>query len=37
MVNNMPCNAGDMGLILGQGMKIQRSVRKLSPCAETET
>ena len=37
VVKNMPCNTGDMGLILGQGMKIPRSVRKLSPCAETKT
>ena len=30
-MNNPPCRAGDMGLILGQGTKIPYAVDQLSP------
>ena len=29
MVNNPPCNAGDMGLIPGQGTKIPHAAEQL--------
>ena len=33
MVKNLPCNAGDVGSIPGQGTKILHAVElKLSPC-----
>ena len=31
MVKNLPCNAGDTGLILGRG-KIPHAAGQLSPC-----
>ena len=33
MVKNLPCNAGDVGLIPGQGTKIPYAAGQLSPCA----
>ena len=36
-VKNPPCNAGDMSLIPGQGTKMPRVTRQLTPCATTET
>lgn len=33
VVKNLPCNAGDTGLILGQGIKIPQASGHLSPCA----
>ena len=35
MVKNLPYNAGDMGLIPGQGTKIPHATGQLSPCATT--
>ena len=35
MVKNLPCNAGDVGSIIGQGTKIPNAARQLSPCATT--
>ena len=42
-VKNLPCNAGDMGLIHGRGTMIPHAMEQLSlhssiesPCAETE-
>ena len=34
-VKNMPCNAGDMSSIPGQGAKIPHAQEQLSPCAAT--
>ena len=31
VVKNLPCNAGDMGLILGRGTKISQAAQQLSP------
>ena len=33
VVKNLPCNAGDMSLIPGTGIKIHHVLRQLSPCA----
>ena len=33
MVKNVPCNAENVGSILGQGTKIPQAVEQLSPCA----
>ena len=33
MVKNLPCNAGDVGLIPGLGTKIPYAAGQLSPCA----
>ena len=33
MVKTLPCNAGDVGLIPGQGTKIPCAAGQLSPCA----
>ena len=33
VVKNPPCNAGDSGLILGQGTKIPHTVKQLYPHA----
>ena len=33
MVKNLPCNAGDVGLIPGRGTKIPHAAEQLSPCA----
>ena len=35
VVRNPPCNAGDMGLILGQGPLIQQAVERISPHSTT--
>ena len=35
MVENLPCNAGDVDLILGHGTKIPHAAEQLSPCATT--
>ena len=35
VVKNLPSNAGDAGLIPGQGTKIPRATGQLSPCATT--
>ena len=35
VVKNPPANAGDAGLIPGQGTKIPRGVGQLNPCATT--
>ena len=35
MVKNPPYNAGDAGLIPGQGTKIPHAAGQLSPCATT--
>ena len=35
VVKNSPCNAGDMGLILGQGTLIQQAVKQISPHSTT--
>ena len=35
VVKNPPCNAGDVGLIPGQGTKIPRAIVQLSPQAAT--
>ena len=32
MVKNLPCSAGDVGLISGWGMKIPHALGKLGPC-----
>ena len=34
-VKNPPCNAGDASLIPGQGTKIPRAMKQLSPHAAT--
>ena len=36
MLKNLPCNAGDMGLIPGRKTKIPVTRRQLSLCAETK-
>ena len=38
VVKNLPCNAGDMGLISGRGTKIPSagSPQLLSPCTTTK-
>ena len=38
VVKNLPCNAGDMGLISGRGTKIPNagSPQLLSPCTTTK-
>ena len=33
VIKNLPCNAGDVGLISGQGTKIPHAMGQLSPCA----
>ena len=35
MVKNLPCNAGDVSLTPGQGIKIPHATRQLSLCAMT--
>ena len=35
VVKNLPCNAENVGSILGQGTKIPQAVEQLSPCATT--
>ena len=35
VIKNLPCNAGDVGSIPGQGTKISCAEEQLSPCAET--
>ena len=35
MVENLPCSAGDTGLIPGWGTKIPRAEEQLSPCTTT--
>ena len=35
VVNNLPSNAGDAGLIPGQVTKIPHAAGQLSPCATT--
>ena len=35
VVKNLPSNAGDVGLIPGQGTKIQHATEQLSPCTAT--
>ena len=35
VVKNLPCNAGDMGLIPGWGTKIPHATGQLSLCATT--
>ena len=35
MVKTLPSNAGDSGLIPGQGTKIPHAAGQLSPCAAT--
>ena len=35
VVKNSPHNAGDVGLIPGQGTKIPHAARQLSPCTTT--
>ena len=35
MVENLPDNVEDVGLIPGQGTKIPHAVGQLSPCATT--
>ena len=35
VVNNLPANAGDMGLAPGRGTKIPQAVEQLSQCAIT--
>ena len=37
VVKNPLSNAGDMGSIPGQGLKVPQAVRKLSPHTATET
>ena len=32
VVKNLPCNAGDVGSIPGQGTKIPPAAEQLSPC-----
>ena len=32
VVESLPCNAGDVGLILGQGTRVPHAVGQLSPC-----
>ena len=32
VVKNLPCNAGDMGSIPGQGANIPHAIEQLSPC-----
>ena len=36
VVKNSPCNAGDKGLIPGQGTKIPHTSEQLSPHTSTE-
>ena len=36
MVNNLPCDAGDVGLIPGQGTKIPHAMKQLSPFITTK-
>ena len=36
MVKNPSCNAGDSGLIPGQGTKIPHAAEQLRPCAATD-
>ena len=36
VVKNLPSNAGDMGLIPGQGTKIPCALEQLSSCAATK-
>ena len=36
MVKNPSCNAGDAGLILGQGTKIPHAAGQISLCATTK-
>ena len=35
MVKNLPCNAGDLGLIPGQRTKIPHATEQLSPATAT--
>ena len=35
MVKILPCNAGDVGSIPGQGTKIPQAAEQLSPCTRT--
>ena len=35
VVKNLPCNAGDVGSIPGQGTKIPQAAEQLSPCPRT--
>ena len=35
VVENQPCNAGDVGLIPGQGTKIPHAAEQPSPCMAT--
>ena len=35
MVENVPCNAGHMDLIPGQGTKIPQAMEQLNACATT--
>ena len=35
MLKNLPCNAGDLGLIPGRGTRIPHAVEQLSPSATT--
>ena len=35
VIQNPPCNAGDMNSIPGQGTRIPHTARQLSPCART--
>ena len=37
VVQNLPCNAGDVGSILGRETKIPHAARQLSPCATVKT
>ena len=37
IIKNLPSNAGDMGLIAGQGTKIPHDSGQLSPPTATET
>ena len=36
VVKNLPCNAGDVGLIPGQGTKIPHAWNQLSPHASSQ-
>ena len=36
MVNNLPSNAGDSGLICGGGTKVSHTLEQLSPSARTK-
>ena len=36
MVKNSPCNAGDAGLIPGQGTKMPHAREQLTPCTATK-